>query len=219
MKRLALLVLGLVLCACSNTHKEQNASMQLVEIYPQIVTLIEKRAAGDAQGATQILDNLQKSSISQNVIDDTISLITRASVSGYELILPSQLEAERDSFVIISTLPRGIYNLGFIPQAKHFEFALSPNLNENGSEWNWEADALSREMEDFIHLLGGDKDAKIVFYDSGEHIFAPMGSAHVGLMWARHLGYKNLYRLVGGFEAWKGLKLPISTEVPHCCEM
>lgn len=218
MKRLALLVLGLVLCACSNTHKEQNASIQLVEIYPQVQMLLAKKAAGDEEGAKQIHDFLNKMA-NQHIIDDTISLITRASVSGYELILPSQLEAERDSFVIISTLPRGIYNLGFIPQAKHFEFALSPNLNENGSEWNWEADALSREMEDFVHLLGGDKDAKIVFYDSGEHIFAPMGSAHVGLMWARHLGYKNLYRLVGGFEAWKGLKLPISTEVPHCCEM
>ena len=119
----------------------------------------------------------------------------------------------------MATLPRGVYNLGLIPNAKHFEFALSPSLNDNGSEWNWEADALSRKQDEFIALLGKDKDSKIVFYDSGEYGLSPMGSAVVGIMWAKKLGYNNIYYLVGGFNAWKDLKLPISTEAPHCCQM
>lgn len=205
--------------ACSDSQKEQSASAKMVAIYPQIVALMEKRATGDAEGATQIQDSLLHSGVEQYMIDDSVALIARAAISGYELILPNELNAHNDDFVIIATLPRGIYNLGLIPNAKHFEFALSPSLNPDGSEWNWESDALSRSQEDFIQLLGQKKDAKIVFYDSGEYITAPMGSAHIGIMWAQRLGYTQLYRLVGGLNAWKDLGLPLTTEVPHCCKM
>lgn len=221
MKKLLLSVLCVyLLCACSDSVKESKSdAAKIVEIYPQIVTLAEKKAANDTQAIKDITDSLQKAQVSPAIIEDTLSLIARASLTGYELVLPSDFASAADEFVIIATLPRGIYNLGLIPNAKHFEFALSPSLNENGSEWNWEADALSRSQKAFIELLGDNKDAKIIFYDSGEHIFAPMGSAHVGIMWAKHLGYTHLYRLVGGFDAWKALGLPVTTQVPHCCEM
>ncbi|WP_300447699.1 rhodanese-like domain-containing protein [uncultured Helicobacter sp.] len=222
MKKLLVYVLCVYfLCACSDSAKEQDKSesAKLVESYPQIVALLEKESAGDTQGEQSMRDALQKAGVSNEQIEEIGSLITRAKLSGYELILPNDLAAKSDEFIIISTLPRGIYNLGLIPHAKHFEFALSPSLNDDGSEWNWEADGLSRAQKEFIELLGDNKDAKIVFYDSGEHIFAPVGSAHLGIMWAKHLGYTQLYRLVGGFDMWKELKLPITTEVPHCCEM
>lgn len=215
-----------VLCvgflACSDSKQNDvlnNESLQLVEIYPKVKLLYEKRVDGDTQAINDILDSLHKAQITDNAIDDALALISRASLSGYELILPSTLAENPNDFIIISTLPRGIYNLGLIPNAKHFEFALSPTLNEDGSEWNWDADALSREKEDFIALLGDDKNAKIIFYDSGEYVFTPMGSAHLAILWAQHLGYTQLYRLIGGFNAYKGLKLPITTQVPSCCEM
>ena len=222
MKKILIFGLCFVFWACSDsthTHNNESDAVLLVDSYPQVVEIIEKRAAGDMQGATQVQDSILKAGVGQNIIDDNISLITRAFTSGYELVLPNDIKGKLDDYIIISTLPRGIYNLGLIPTSKHFEFALSPSLNADGSEWNWEADALSRPQEEFIQLLGDDKNAKILFYDGGEHIYAPMGSAHIAIMWAKHLGYTQLYRLVGGFSAWKDLGLPVTTEKPHCCEM
>lgn len=220
MKGLLLLLLCFYLCACQDKPKEQESFVKLVDIFPQVVTLVDKQDSGDVLGASQLLDTLHKESIPTSLIDDTISLIKRAKLSGYNLVLPnSKLIEELDEYVIIATLPRGIYNLGLIPQSKHFEFTVSPSANDDGSEWNWEADGLSRPQKEFIDLLGNDKNAKILFYDSGEYTSAPMGNSHVGILWAKHLGYTQLYRLVGGIYAWKLLGLPLTTQVPHCCEM
>lgn len=129
----------------------------------------------------------------------------------------TQARSDKD-FIIIATMPLGEYNLGLIPGARHFEFALSPAANENGSEWNWEADALGQSQEAFIKLLGENKDIDIVFYDSGEYTLAPMGSAQLGAMWAKHLGYKARF-LIGGLGAWKDLGFEITTKAPSCCQM
>lgn len=154
--------------------------------------------------------------VAQKQSEEVVALQQRANASGYKLITAPQLEGADES-IIIATLPRGIYNLGLIDGAKHFEFAKSITFNDNGSEWNWDKDALGRAKSEFVEFLGEDKGAMIVFYDEGEDVFAPFGSAHTALIWARHLGYTNLYRLVGGFGAWKGLGLPTTTEMPECC--
>ena len=153
--------------------------------------------------------------------EDALALIQRAKASGYELIDAHTLAHDLNSFVIIATLPRGIYNLGLIPGAKHFGFAKSPSLQEVGKtpQDQWAQDALNRSQQEFVEFLGAQKDAKIVFYDEGDDIFAPVGSAHTALLWAQNLGYTNLYRLVGGFGAWKALSNTTSTQKPHCCEM
>lgn len=154
--------------------------------------------------------------VAQKQSEEVVALQQRANASGYKLITAPQLE-RADEAIIIATLPRGIYNLGLIDGAKHFEFAKSITFNDNGSEWNWDKDALGRAKSELVEFLGEDKGAMIVFYDEGEDVFAPFGSAHTALIWARHLGYTNLYRLVGGFGAWKGLGLPTTTEMPECC--
>lgn len=155
--------------------------------------------------------------VAQNQSEEVVALQQRANANGYKLITAPQLK-KADKAIIIATLPRGIYNLGLIDGAKHFEFAKSITFNDDGSEWNWEKDALGRAQSEFLALLGEDKNETIVFYDEGEDVFAPFGSAHTAIIWTKHLGYNNVYRLVGGFGAWKGLGLPISTQVPQCCE-
>lgn len=155
--------------------------------------------------------------VEQNTSEEIVALQQRASASGYKLISATELNNQKDA-IIIATLPRGIYNLGLIDGAKHFEFARSIAFNDDGSEWNWEKDSLGREQKEFLAFLGEDKNKMIVFYDEGEDVFAPFGSTHTALIWARHLGYTNLYRLVGGFGAWKDLGLPVSTQKPQCCE-
>lgn len=209
MKKILLLTLCLYLGGCGDSSQKQTYYTQLVE---EVATLQGKTMQNDIPKA-------HTSDSKANVSEDAQALVSRAHTSGYELIAPKELSSHLDEYIIIATLPRGIYNLGLIPEARHFEFALSPSLNEDGSDWNWTADALGRAQEDFINLLGQSKEAKILFYDSGENIFSPVGSAHLGLLWAKHLGYTHLYRLIGGQNAWKDMNLPLSTQVPHCCQM
>ena len=154
----------------------------------------------------------------QEQIDEARGLLMRSREVGYKLLSPMELKNELDSYIIIATMPRGIYNLGLIPNARHFEFSISPNVDESGKEV-WALDAKSRPQEQFIRFLGENKSAKILFYDEGEHVFAPVGSAHIALLWAKALGYTNLYRLSGGLKAWKELGIPLSTQAPSCCQM
>lgn len=192
----------LIFNACSE-NKEQGKYAKLVSIIEQIQS--------DANSVDKNMD--------MSLVDDAFALDSRAKSSGYKLISPKELnEINNEEIVIIASVPRGIYNLGLIPNAKNFEFAKSPSVNDDGSEWNWQADALNREQSEFIEFLGNDKDKKIIFYDSGEDIISPIGSAHIGLMWAKQLGYNNLYRLIGGMEAWREFNLPITTQMPSCCQ-
>nr|WP_231860295.1 rhodanese-like domain-containing protein [Helicobacter himalayensis] len=154
----------------------------------------------------------------QESTQEAIALKQRADNNDYKLIDSESLASQLNDFVIIATLPRGIYNLGLIPNAKHFGFGKSLSLNEDGSEWNWKEDSQNGDLKQFVEFLRADKGAKIVFYDEGDSIFAPAGSAHTAILWAQHLGYTELYRLVGGFGAWKALGKPITTQMPKCCE-
>ncbi|MGX2984895.1 rhodanese-like domain-containing protein [Helicobacter sp. 23-1048] len=181
-----------------------------------IVAVVFIACGEKEQGEANKALALHNDFVAQKQSEEVVALQQRANASGYKLITAPQLEEAQEA-IIIATLPRGIYNLGLIEGAKHFEFAKSITFNDNGSEWNWDKDALSRDKSEFVEFLGEDKGAMIVFYDEGEDIFAPFGSAHTALIWARHLGYENLYRLVGGFGAWKGLGLPITTQMPECC--
>ena len=216
---LAVCCVAFIGCGDSKIEQEDTHYTQLIKAMPMIVSLESAKLKGDEEGATKAKEALQAIKLDEKISQDALQILKRAEQFGYTIILPDELAKNLESYTIIATLPRGVYNLGLIPSAKHFEFALSPSFNDNGSEWNWEADGLSRSQNELVSLLGEDKNAKIVFYDSGEYGFSPMGSAVVGIMWAKKLGYNNVYYLVGGFNAWKDLKLPISTEVPHCCQM
>lgn len=219
MKKLVIMAFcALIMSACGDSSKD-SYYMQLVKTMPLVQALKSAELSGDKAQIENALNNLNALNMPREITEDALELIQRANAVGYWLLLPDELSKNLDSYIIIATLPRGIYNLGLIPNAKHFEFALSPTLNDNGTEWNWEADALSRAQSEFVAFLGSERDAKIIFYDSGEHNFSPMGSANVAIMWAKHLGYTNVSRLVGGFNAWRDLKLPITTQMPHCCEM
>jgi rhodanese-related sulfurtransferase len=59
--------------------------------------------------------------------------------------------------------------------------------------------------QDFIQLLGSDKEKPVVIYCG----FVKCTRSHNGAMWAVRLGYKNVYRYPGGVFAWKGAKYPL----------
>jgi rhodanese-related sulfurtransferase len=60
-------------------------------------------------------------------------------------------------------------------------------------------------MEDFAAFLGADKDKTIVFYCG----FVKCTRSHNAALFAKKLGYKNVYRFPGGIFAWKGADYPV----------
>ncbi len=81
--------------------------------------------------------------------------------SGYTVITVAELKRMQDSgstVVIIDTLAESAYKQGHIPGAKHFEFP-------NGAMEQWDKSRTAgRSQDDFLALLGGDKDAPLIFY-------------------------------------------------------
>jgi len=67
------------------------------------------------------------------------------------------------------------------------------------NEWN-SAETENKTQQDFEDLLGADKQRKIIVYCG----FVKCTRSHNGALWARKLGYTNVYRHPGGIYAWKG---------------
>jgi len=82
-------------------------------------------------------------------------------VSGYTVITAVELkklqDSEKDS-LLIDTLAFSRYKQEHIQGAKNFEFP-----NQNMDRWD-NSKTGGKSQEDFIALLGGEKDRPIVFY-------------------------------------------------------
>jgi rhodanese-related sulfurtransferase len=61
-----------------------------------------------------------------------------------------------------------------------------------------------KTVEDYKVQLGPDAEKTIVIYCG----FVKCTRSHNGAIWARKLGYKNVFRFPGGIFAWKGAKYP-----------
>jgi thiosulfate/3-mercaptopyruvate sulfurtransferase len=109
------------------------------------------------------------------------------------------LNSEKD-VLVIDTMPyEASYKKGHIPTAQQFLFPI-PEM----TEWQTEETA-GKSKDDFLQLLGPDKDRKIIVYCG----FVKCTRSHNGAMWARKLGYTNVYRHPGGIFAWKGAQYQI----------
>ena len=91
-------------------------------------------------------------------------LVAQASaqeVSGYTVITAADLKKMQESgkaILVIDTLAESAYKQGHIPGAKHFEFP-----NGNMDPWD-KSKTASRSKDDFVALLGDDKEVPLVFY-------------------------------------------------------
>jgi len=102
--------------------------------------------------------------------------------------------------VIVDTMPfEASYKKNHLPGAVQFLFPI-PEMKQ----WNTNETA-GRTQDDFISLLGSDKNKLIVVYCG----FVKCTRSHNGALWAIKLGYKNVYRYPGGIFAWKGAKYPV----------
>lgn len=127
-----------------------------------------------------------------------VKLVREVMRGDYNVITTEELQqvlkTEKD-FIVVDTMPYDAsYKKGHIPGASQFLFPI-PEMME------WDAkETGNATAEDFAKLLGPEKDRKIIIYCG----FVKCTRSHNGAMWARKLGYTNVFRHPGGIFAWKG---------------
>lgn len=102
---------------------------------------------------------------------------------------------------------RKAYNENHIKNAFYFDinedFAGEKKVH-GGSRPVPEFSILGKKLED----IGIKMDSEIVFYDD-------MTYSSARAWWElKHMGFKNVYILNGGYEEWKKLNFPVSTDIP-----
>jgi len=150
--------------------------------------------SGTSSSATGMKENdLEK--VTMKVANETVK-------GGYTLISTADVKKLLDAkepVLLVDTMPSSSYKNGYIPTAKNFAF-------EAKYSGDWEKDSLSGTQEEFKTMLGSNLDAKIIFY-CGFNLCARSDN---GAVWAKKLGYTNVYRMPGGINAWKDAKYDIA---------
>lgn len=125
---------------------------------------------------------------------------------GYKLIsvadLKKMIDAKED-FVLVDAHPKVEFDLAYVAQATNFGF----QSNRVGT---WEKDVTEGQtQEQYRALLGADLNKKIVIYCG----FTKCGRSHNAAMWAKQMGYTNIYRAPGGISAWMDAGFPYKTNI------
>jgi len=126
-----------------------------------------------------------------------INLSKETIAGAYRLVSVPDLKKwmdEKKDMLIVDTMPfQDSYKLKHIPGAVQMEFPI-PEMNQIDD----------KKKEEFLKLLGPDKDRTLVFYCG----FVECTRSHNGAMWAAKLGYKNVYRCPGGINGWEQAGYP-----------
>jgi len=132
-----------------------------------------------------------------------VKLVREVQMGGYDLITTKELKDLIDSdkdILIIDTMPfDASYKKAHVPGSKQFLFPI-PDMKA----WDTK-ETDGKTIDDFKALLGSDISKPIVIYCG----FVKCTRSHNGAMWAKKLGYKNVFRYPGGIFAWKGADYPI----------
>jgi len=134
-----------------------------------------------------------------------IKLVREVQRGGYDVVTTAELKQwinEGKDMLIVDTMPyKASYKKAHVPGAKQFLFPI-PEME------TWDTkETEGKTKEDFMALLGPDKNKTVVIYCG----FVKCTRSHNGAAWAKKLGYKNVYRHPGGIFAWKGAKYPVES--------
>lgn len=131
-----------------------------------------------------------------------VKLVREVQRGGYGVITTTELKALIDSgkgVLVVDTMPfEASYKKQHVPGAKQFLFPIPEMKTWDSKETG------SKTKEDYAALLGSDKSRTIVIYCG----FVKCTRSHNGAMWAKKLGYQNVFRHPGGIYAWKGAGYP-----------
>ena len=134
-----------------------------------------------------------------------VKLLREVAHGGYDVITTAELaelKASGEDILIIDTMPfEASYKKNHVPGAVQFLFPIPEMM-----EWN-SADTAGKSEADFVGLLGDNKDKKIIVYCG----FVKCTRSHNGALWAKKLGYNNVYRYPGGIFAWKGAGFDVAS--------
>ena len=133
-----------------------------------------------------------------------VKLVREVQRGGYDVVTTDELKKWIDAgkdMVIVDTMPyESSYKKTHVPGAVQFLFPI-PEMK------NWDTrETDGKSQQDFIKLLGTDKNKTVVIYCG----FVKCTRSHNGAVWAVRLGYKNVYRYPGGIFAWKGADYPVA---------
>jgi rhodanese-related sulfurtransferase len=156
---------------------------------------------GLACPAMALLENKFEKEVEKEAV--AVKLVREVQRGGYDLVSTQELKQWIDGgkdMVVVDTMPyEDSYKKMHVPGAVQFLFPI-PDMNA------WDAkETDGKSQDDFIRLLGSDKDRIIVIYCG----FVKCTRSHNGAAWAVKLGYRNVFRYSGGVFAWKGAKYPL----------
>lgn len=127
-----------------------------------------------------------------------VKLVREVQRGGYDIVTTAELKQwidDKKDMVIIDTMPyEASYKKEHVPGALQFLFPI-PDM----TDWN-AAETDGKTQDDFKAMLGPDLNKTIVIYCG----FVKCTRSHNGAVWAKKIGYKNVYRYSGGIFAWKG---------------
>ena len=137
-----------------------------------------------------------------------VKLARHMAAGEYEVITTGELKTlldTRPEMVLIDAMPlEASYKKQHIDGAVQFLFP-------KATMETWDAEQTAgKSEEEFVSLLGEDKDKLVVVYCG----FTACGRSHNGALWAKRNGYKNVKRYPGGIFAWKGAGLPTVAAEP-----
>jgi thiosulfate/3-mercaptopyruvate sulfurtransferase len=151
-----------------------------------------------AFGSDKFKDELEKEAAAVKLTREVIK-------GGYDVITTEELQkvlTAGEDVVLIDTMPyEDSYKKGHIPKAKQFLFPIA-DMNE----WDTK-ETDGKSQEDYLKLLGPDKNKKIIIYCG----FVKCTRSHNGAVWAKKLGYANVSRHPGGIFAWRGAEYQVDT--------
>lgn len=126
-----------------------------------------------------------------------VKLVREVQRGGYDVVSTEELKKKIDAgedMLVVDTMPfDSSYKKEHVPGASQFLFPI-PEME------TWDNGETGGSQEDYVKLLGPDKNKTIVIYCG----FVKCTRSHNGAMWARRLGYTNVLRHPGGIYAWKG---------------
>ena len=132
-----------------------------------------------------------------------VKLVREVQRGGYDIVTTAELKKWQDDgkkMVIVDTMPfESSYKKAHIPTAAQFLFPI-PDMNS----WD-DKETAGKSQADYEKLLGADKEKTIVVYCG----FVKCTRSHNGAVWAKKMGYKNVYRYTGGIFAWMGADFEI----------
>ncbi len=154
--------------------------------------------------AHAFLDGKFKKEVEKEI--GAVKLVREVLSGGYEVVTAAELKKwmdEKKDMVIVDTMPyEASYTKGHVPGALQLLFPIPEML-----EWQT-GETAGKTKTDFENLLGPDTNTFIVIYCG----FVKCTRSHNGALWAKKMGYKNVYRFAGGIFAWKGANYKLESE-------